>query len=127
MPQIPAQKIAATASSTPIRKTELVSRRASTGARPASVSHWKAELIGSFRAPSWAPSKVVAPIATRTRASEPGCDAQRVAPASQGRRPGSSSRRSNGDSEANMPKYWVKVSPRSIQRSIPNSAMQANV
>ncbi len=105
----------------------MVSRNAEIGERPESVIHWNVEAIGSLRTPSCAPSNVVDPIAARTSASDPAGSAQVVVPARNGRRPIRPSRASKIERLANIPKYWEKASPRSIQRSTPNSAIATNV
>ena len=82
----------------------LAIRSEATGPSPASTSQSSTEAIGSARAPSDAPSKVVAPIVSSTSATEPGAATHLVAADSGRRRPSVPSRTSSGARLANMPK-----------------------
>ncbi len=102
-------------------------RKASGRLKPRSLQRSKVHLIAPERTPSCAPSKLVTPIEVSTSAAAPGIAAHWGAPVRNLRRPTSPSRTSNGPSRANMPKYALKASPRSIHSSTPYSAMQMKV
>jgi len=83
---------------------------------------------GSASVPSPAPSKVVIPIVTSTRATDPGTSATHFVAADNARRtPSVRSRASSGARVENMPKYTENPSPRASHLSVPNRAMATHV